>query len=136
MTSWRTASTVGFLLAILALLVVACGDGGAAGPPAHPRLECGGAEKSFNPPADPIISGPGAATADSALRADLERAIEDLGTGHVVVLSDTEYGIAVDGRVVSIRRAVTNPDGDWHVGDFYYCSTDETGARLDLAESE
>lgn len=125
-----------FLLAILALTVAACGDDGASAPPAHPSLECLADEKDFNPPVDIDISGPGAATADSALRADLERSIEDLGAGDVVVLSDTEYGIAVDGRVVLILRAVTNPDGDWHVVDSYYCSTDETGARLVLAESE
>lgn len=58
----------------------------------------------------------------STLRADLKGAIDDLGTGEVVVLSDTEYGIAVGGSVVSIRRAVTNPDVDWHLVDFYYCS--------------
>ncbi len=52
------------------------------------------------------------------------------------MLTDTEYGIAVDGRIVLILRAVTNPDGEWHVVDSYYCSTDETGARLGLAESE
>jgi len=75
-------------------------------------------------------------TADLALRAELELAIEDLGRGEVVVLSDTEYGIAVDGRVVMVRRAVTNPDGEWHVVDSYYCSTDETGMQFVLAESE
>ena len=127
---------MGFFLAILALTVAACGSDEAAAPPAHPSLECVGDEKGFHPPADIDISGPGASTADSALRADLERAIEDLGTGDIVVLSDTEYGLAVDERVVAVRRAITNPDGDWHVVDFYYCSTDETGARQVLAESE
>ena len=132
----ETSVNGGSFVAILALTVAACGDDGAAAPPAHPRLECVGDEKDFSPPVDIDISGPGAATADSALRAALERSIEDLGTGDVVVLSDTEYGIAVDGRVVMVSRAITNPDGDWHVVDFYNCSTDESGARLVLAESD
>lgn len=121
---------------MLAPTVAACGSDGVAAPPAHPSLGCVGDETGFNPPVDLDISGPGAATADIALRADLERAIETLGTGDVVVLTDTEYGIAVDGRFVMVLRAVTNPDGEWHVVDSYYCSTDETGARLALAESE
>lgn len=136
MTSGGTASTAGILLAILALTVSACSDDETAAPPAHTSLECVGDEMDFHPPANIDISGPGAATADSALRAVLARPLENLGTGEVVELSDTDYGIAVDGRVVMIRQAITNPDGDWHVVDSYYCSTDETGARLVLAESE
>lgn len=136
MTTRRTASTVGLLLAILTPTVAACSSDEVAARPAHPSLQCVGDEKGFHPPADIDISGPGAATADAALRADLAGVVEELGRGDVVVLSDSEYALAVDGRIVAVRRAITNPDGGWHVVDFYYCSTDETGARLVLAESE
>jgi hypothetical protein len=137
MTSRKTAPRVGcVLVAILAISVAACGGDDGAAPPAHPRLECVGDEKGFHPPAFTDISGPGAATADLALRAELERVVEVLGIGSVEVFSDTEYGVSVDGRVVMVRRATANPDGDWHVVDHYYCSTDETGERLVLAGSE
>jgi len=125
------------LLAILTSAVAACGDNRAAAPPAHPRLECVGDENDFNPPDSLDISGAGAATADSALHARLEFVVEELGTGEVVVLSDTEYGVAVDGRIVFIQRAVTNRDGDWHATDSFYCSISETGqGGLVLADSE
>jgi hypothetical protein len=132
----RTASWIGCLLSILAMSVSACGGDDTAPPPAHPRLECVGDEKGFNPPAFTDNSGPGAATADTALRAELERLVEVFGTGNVEMFSVSEYGVSVDGRVVMVRRATANPDGDWHVVDHYYCSTDETGERLVLAGSE
>lgn len=127
---------MGVLTAVFALTIAACGDDGVAGPPAHLRLECVGKEIGFNPPVEIDISAPGAASADSALREELEEATENLGEGEVVVLSDTEYGLVVDGRVVVVNRAATNADGDWHVVDWFYCSTDETGARLVLSETE
>lgn len=102
-----------------------------AAPLAHPRLQCVGDERGFHPPADLDISGPGGATADVALREALQRTIEVLGEGEIVVLSATEYGVAVDGRIVVIRRAVTNPDGEWHVTDSFY-TTDSSSMELVL----
>ncbi len=136
MTLRTPAPTVGLLVAIGALLLAACTDDQEAAPPAQPDLQCVGDEKEFNPPDQLDISGPGAATADAALRARLERKIATFGTGNVVALSNTEYGLEVDGRLVAIHRAVTNDDGDWHVVDDYYCSTDQTGAKLVLADSQ
>lgn len=136
MVGLRRSIHRGFLAAILTSAVAACGDDGAAAPPAHTRLECVGEEKDFNPPDSLDISGPGAATADSALRATLESVVEGLGAGEIVVLSDTEYGVAVDGRIVFIQRAVTNPDGEWHATDSLFCSITDTGANLVLADSE
>ena len=124
------------MLAIALGVAAGCSDDQETAPPSHPSLECGGDEKDFHPPADIDISGPGALTADAASRAGLDRVIEDLDDGDVVVLSETEYAIAVDGRVVTVQRATTNSDGGWHVVDFYYWSTDKTGAQLILDESE
>lgn len=126
----------GLLAVILGSAVAACGDDGAPAPPAHPRLECVGNEEDFNPPDSIDISGPGAASADSVLRARLDDVVKGLGTGEVVVLSDAEYGMAVDGRIVFIQRAVTNPDGDWHATDSFFCSITDTGENLVLADSE
>lgn len=136
MVGLRRSVRRGLLAAILTSAVAACGDDGVAAPPAHPRLECVGDEEDFNPPDSLDISGPGAATADSALRARLESVVEGLGAGEMVVLSDTEYGVAVDGRIVFIQRAVTNRDGDWHATDSFFCSITDTGPNLVLADSE
>ena len=123
------------VVSVCASVVSACLDDVVTAPPAHPSLECIGDERGFNPPADIDISGPGDATADAALRTALARSIEMLGEGKVVVLSATEYGIAVDGRVVMVRRAMTNSVGDWHVTDSFYCTTDSSGIDLVLTES-
>lgn len=136
MVGLRRSVHRGLLAAILMSAVAACGDDGTAAPPADPRLECVGDEADFNPPDSLDISGPGAATADSALRARLAAVIEELGTGEIVLLSDTEYGVAVDGRIVFIQRAVTNRDGDWHATDSLYCSISDSGEQLVLADSE
>lgn len=135
MVGLRRSAHRGLVAAILMPAVAACGDDGTAAPPANLRLECVGDEADFNPPDSLDISGPGAATADSALRARLEAVIEELGTGEFVVLSDTEYGVAVDG-IVFIQRAVTNQDGDWHATDSFYCSIIDSGEQLVLADSE
>lgn len=136
MVGLRRSVHRGLLAAIFMSAVAACGDDGTAAPPAHPRLECVGEENDFNPPDSLDISGPGGATADSALRTRLESVIEGLGAGEIVALSDTEYGVAVDGRIVFIQRAVTNRDGDWHATDSFYCSKSESGEQLVLADSE
>jgi hypothetical protein len=62
--------------------------------------------------------------------------VEELGTGEIVVLSDSVFGVATDGRIVFIQRAVTNRDGDWHATDSFYCSISDSGEKLVLADSE
>jgi hypothetical protein len=129
----RTARGVAPLA--LALSIASCGSDDVAAPPVHPRLQCVGDERGFHPPADLDISGPGSETADAALRKALQGSIEVLGEGVIVVLTPTEYGVAIDGRVVMIRVAVTNADGEWHATDSFYCSTDPSGMDLVLDES-
>ena len=137
----RRGAAPSLLLAICFTGVAGCGGDEATPLPAHPNLECVGGEKGFHPPPDidadidADISGPGASTAEGALRPGLEWIVSELGRGSLVVISGTEYGIAVDGRVVVIHRAITNSEGGCHVVDFFFCSTDETGALLVLDES-
>lgn len=88
---------------------------------AHPRLECVEGEKQETPPVEYATDQPGAATAEDALRPSLEADIAARGSGQIVRLSDVEYGVSEDGRVVQIQRAnETRPD-EWHVVDLYYC---------------
>jgi len=103
------------VVAVLALAAVSCTVDSEEPPAAHPDLECKDGEQSFTPPAEIDISGPGATTADEALRQNLDRVIAAIGQGEIVSLSEVEYAIVLDSRIVSISRAGQNADGEWHV---------------------
>lgn len=115
-------------LATLLLTIVSCGDDDpdptAAHPTAaHPALECRDDERSLTPPSELDISGPGAATAGDALRDGVRSVVAATG-GEVLTLSDLEYAVVVDGRVVHVSRAAQyQPTGDWHVIDTFYCES-------------
>lgn len=118
-----TAPIRSVVAALLAMALVSCSVDDEEPPAAHPDLECEEGEQSFTPPSEIDVSGPGAATADEALRQNLGRVIAALGQGEIVSLSEVEYAIVLNGRIVSISRAAQNADGDWHVIDMYYCES-------------
>ena len=111
------------VLAVVCLAVVSCGADSDEPYVAHPDLECSDDEQSIHPPADIDISGPGAATADEALRTNLGQVIEFRGGGEIVLLTEVEYAVVVDDRSIHISRAGQNVNGEWHVIDIFYCES-------------
>jgi hypothetical protein len=87
---------------------------------AHPRLQCLDGEKQFTPPANFDISQPGAPTAGDALRPILEAAAGP--EQRIVQVSDDEFGLATDGRIILITRARQTRPGEWHFVDEFFCS--------------
>lgn len=92
-----------------------------AGPlTAHPRLECAEGETQYNPPSEYSTDQPGAVTVEDALRPVLENVAAALD-GQVVRVSDVEYGVMVEGRIVEIAKANETRPGEWHFVDDFFC---------------
>ena len=88
---------------------------------AVPQLECIEGEVEFSPPVEYATDFAGAATAEDALRPGLEVVAAGRGEGEIVRLSDFQYGLVVDGRIVTIEAASETRPGEWHLVDTSYC---------------
>jgi len=86
----------------------------------EPQLECIEGENEFNPPVAYDTDPPGAATAEEALRPSLEAAAASR-KGEIDRLSADQYGVVVDGRIVTIAKAAEIRPGEWHLVDHSYC---------------
>jgi hypothetical protein len=107
-------------LAAIGFLAVSCGaDATEDAFIAHPRLECLDGEGQNNPPSNYDTDQPGAATAEDVLRPMLDAAAGP--DQQVVKVSDAEYGLSTDGRIVDIVRASETRPGEWHFVDEYFC---------------
>jgi hypothetical protein len=101
------------------LLASSCTDDTEDAFMAHPRLQCLEGEKQLTPPAEYDTSQPGAPTAEDALRPMLEAAA---GPDRVVVrVSNEEFGLSADGRIVLIAKARQTRPGEWHFVDEFFC---------------
>ena len=107
-------------LAAIGLLAVSCGaDATEDAFVAHPQLECLDGETQLTPPSNYDTTQQGAPTAEDALRPILEAAAGP--DQQVVQVSDAEYGLSTDGRLVDIVRASETRPGEWHFVDEYFC---------------
>jgi hypothetical protein len=101
------------------LLASACTDDAEDAFIAHPRLQCLEGEKQLTPPSDYDTSQPGAPTADDALRPMLEAAARPDRV--VVRVSNEEFGLSADGRIVMIVKASQSRPGEWHFVAEFFC---------------
>lgn len=92
----------------------------ASGPSNTQQLECADGQSQFSPPVNYDTDGPGAATAEDALRPTLEVIVASRG-GQIVRVTDVEYGVSIDGRLQTLARASETRPGEWHFVDLNYC---------------
>ncbi len=86
---------------------------------AHPRLECLDGETQLTPPSNYDTTQQGAPTAEDALRPILKSAAGP--NRQVVRVSDAEYGLSTDDRIVLIAKANETRPGEWHFVDEFFC---------------